>query len=63
MEIAATPSFVKFFHSKDRVLNVAYIAAGSFYSLAIVDDGTLYAWGEARMGQLGIGKQQIVRLP
>ena len=40
-----------------------YIAAGSFYSLAIVDNGTMYAWGEARMGQLGFGKQQIVRLP
>lgn len=23
----------------------------------------MYAWGEARMGQLGIGKQQIVKLP
>ena len=57
MEIAATPSFVKFFHNKDHVLNVVYIAAGSFYSLAIVDDGTMYAWGEARMGQLGTGKQ------
>ena len=50
IEIAATPSFVKFFHNKDRILNVSYIAAGSFYSLAIVDNGTMYAWGEARMG-------------
>lgn len=23
----------------------------------------MYAWGEARMGQLGIGKAQVVRLP
>ena len=56
IEIAATPQFVKFFHNKDRILNVNYITAGSFYSLAIVDDGQMYAWGEARMGQLGIGK-------
>lgn len=63
IEIAASPSFVKFFHSKERILNVSYIAAGSFYSLAIVEDGTMYSWGEARMGQLGIGKYQCVRLP
>ena len=63
IEIAASPSFVKFFHNKDRILNVAYITAGSFYSLAIVEDGTMYAWGEARMGPLGIGKAQIVKLP
>lgn len=52
----------------DNILNVSYIAAGSFYSLAIVDDGKgndgqMYAWGEARMGQLGIGKAQVVRMP
>ena len=72
IEIAASPSFVKFFHTIPRrdereertgVMNVTYIAAGSFYSLAIVEDGRMFAWGEARMGQLGVGKRQIVRLP
>ena len=63
IDVAATPSFVKFFHNKDRILNVQYIAAGSFYSLAIVEGGSMYTWGEARMGQLGLGKAQIVKLP
>lgn len=54
---------MKFFHNKDRILNVSFITAGSFYSLAIVEDGSLYAWGEARMGQLGIGVAQVVRTP
>ena len=42
-DIAATPHFVKYFHQRTRqqetIMNVSYIAAGSFYSLAIVDDG------------------------
>lgn len=46
IEIAATPTYVKYFHNK----NVASIAAGSFYSLAVDDQGSLYSWGEARMG-------------
>ncbi len=31
------------------------IAAGSFYSLALKDDGTVWAWGFNRFGQLGDG--------
>ena len=46
IEIAMIPSFVKFFHEK----HVSSIAAGSFYSLAITNDGAMYAWGEARLG-------------
>ena len=78
IEIAATPQFVRFFHQRvpnpveggrmDNIMNVTYIAAGSFYSLAITDDGrgndgVMYAWGEARMGQLGIGREKCVRMP
>jgi alpha-tubulin suppressor-like RCC1 family protein len=46
IEIASTPRFVKDFYNK----NVTYVAAGSFYSLAITDQGEMYGWGEARMG-------------
>ena len=42
---------------------MSQIAAGSFYSLAITDDGNMYSWGEARMGQLGTGKHQDVKVP
>ena len=59
IEIAATPTYVKHFHNK----SVTSIAAGSFYSLAVDDQGSLYSWGEARMGQLGVGKAQCVRKP
>ena len=31
------------------------IAIGEFYSLAIKSDGTLWAWGHNKYGQLGIG--------
>jgi len=31
--------------------------------LAITRDGNLYGWGEAKMGQLGLGKQREVRIP
>ena len=59
IEIASTPRYVRHFDK----MNVTQIAAGSYYSLAVVDDGSLYAWGEARMGQLGVGKHQTVRVP
>ena len=59
IEIASTPQFVKFFHGK----NVTSIACGSFYSLAVTDDGAMWGWGEARMGQLGCDKHREIRTP
>lgn len=59
IELAMIPSYVKYFHLK----HVVGIAAGAFYSLAITNDGAMYGWGEARMGQLGIGKHRDVRTP
>lgn len=34
---------------------VVAVAAGGFHTLAITDDGSLWAWGENEFGQLGIG--------
>jgi alpha-tubulin suppressor-like RCC1 family protein len=59
IEVAATPSFVKYFHKK----TVASIAAGSFHSIAITEEGDLYTWGEGKMGQLGVGCVRQKRMP
>jgi alpha-tubulin suppressor-like RCC1 family protein len=59
IELAMIPSYIKYFHQK----HVVAVAAGAFYSLAITNDGAMYGWGEARMGQLGIGKHRDVRTP
>ena len=34
----------------------AYVSAGMYHTVAIKDDGTLWAWGSNEHGQLGIGK-------
>lgn len=53
------PSYIKFFHGKQ----VSFIAAGAFYSLAVTDKGEMFSWGEAKLGQLGIGRHREVRTP
>lgn len=59
IEVASTPQYVKSFYNKP----IANIETGAYFSLAITRDNQLYGWGEAKMGQLGIGKQREVRLP
>ena len=39
------------------------ICAGGNYSLALKSNGTLWAWGENRMGQLGIGNTNDTSVP
>ena len=51
IKVASTPQYVKAFFGH----RVTQIEAGSYYSLAIKDDQTLYSWGEGRLGQLGLG--------
>lgn len=60
IEIASKPNYVKAFFGTP----VIFIAAGASYSLAITHENRLYGWGEARLGQLGLGvKTRIVRTP
>ena len=35
------------------------LAAGVYHSLALLQDGTVMAWGEDGVGQLGDGKKSI----
>lgn len=37
------------------VSNVSAVAAGQYFSMALLSDGTLWAWGDNEYGQLGIG--------
>ena len=59
IEIASVPSYIKFFHGKQ----VTFIAAGAFYSLAVTEKGEMFSWGEAKLGQLGVGRHREVRTP
>jgi alpha-tubulin suppressor-like RCC1 family protein len=60
IEVATKPNYVKGFFG----VPVIYIAAGAYYSLAITHENKLYGWGEARLGQLGLGvKTRMVRTP
>ena len=59
IEVASTPQYIKSFYG----LKVSQIEAGAYFSLAITSDKHLYGWGEAKMGQLGLGKMREVRTP
>jgi alpha-tubulin suppressor-like RCC1 family protein len=50
-----TPEIVEIVGSFGRVKT---IAAGAGYSLALTDMGYVYAWGENRYGQLGLGDRE-----
>lgn len=59
IEVASTPQYIKSFYGRP----VQNIEAGAYFSLAITRDNCLFGWGEAKMGQLGLGKQREIRLP
>lgn len=50
----STPTQVKE-SSTTYITNVKTVSAGDNHSLALKDDGTVYAWGNNNVGQLGIG--------
>ena len=39
-----------------RHVRIAAAAAGSAYSLALTEDGTVFSWGDKGFGQLGLGR-------
>jgi alpha-tubulin suppressor-like RCC1 family protein len=39
------------------------IAAGARHACAVTIDGSVYCWGDNTLGQLGLGKDKIVRVP
>lgn len=58
-KVVSSPRYVKFFYKKP----VKFVACGHNYSLCITYDNKLYGWGENKLGQLGLGKIQIVERP
>lgn len=59
IEAVSKPTFIPFF-AKTKV---RFVAAGHYSSFCVAEDGELYGWGEARLGQLGCGKQSLVFQP
>ena len=58
-KVASSPKYLRFFFRKP----VKFITCGHNYSLAITQSCELYGWGENKLGQLGLGKIQIVDTP
>jgi alpha-tubulin suppressor-like RCC1 family protein len=44
-------------------LGVKQLAAGYYHSVSLLDDGSVWAWGDNRWGQLGINSTQPSRTP
>ena len=44
-----------------RAVKIKHVECGGFHSVAITSEGTLYTWGEAQGGQLGISMDTIQR--
>ena len=60
-KVISKPKHIEYFLKREK--KVGYIAAGANYSLAVLREGTLYGWGEAKLGQLGIGKRRQLDTP
>jgi len=59
VETASTPRYIKTFFNNP----IKYIACGAYSSFAISSKGGLYGWGEAKLGQVGVGRILKVDLP
>ena len=58
-KIASSPRYLNFFYK----IPIKFITCGHNYSLCITKDYRLWGWGENKLGQLGLGKTQIVDKP
>lgn len=54
----ATPTQLIVTDQSGAAISVETVAAGTFHTLAIADDGSLWAWGRNESGQLGDGTAQ-----
>jgi alpha-tubulin suppressor-like RCC1 family protein len=60
-EPRATPTLIRDFPPAGTAITA--IAAGAAHAAALLDDGTLFAWGYNEMGQLGDGTTEDRRVP
>ena len=58
-----SPVQVKSANGSPYLTDIIEIAAGSYHNLALAKDGTVWAWGYNRYGQLGNGKTSNSSLP
>lgn len=58
-KVASSPRYLTHFYKRP----VKFIACGHNFSLCITNDSKLWGWGENKLGQLGLGKIQIVEKP
>lgn len=59
-KVASSPRYVKFFYKNP----IKFLACGTNNSFCITQkDSYLYGWGENKLGQLGLGKEQIIEKP
>jgi alpha-tubulin suppressor-like RCC1 family protein len=58
-KVVTSPRYVSFFYKNP----VKFISCGHNYSLCITEDNRLWGWGENKLGQLGLGKVQMVEKP
>lgn len=64
-DASSVPCYVKFFYQsydaksgEDLKKRIKYITCGASHSLAISENGELYTWGDARLGQTGTGNKK-----
>jgi hypothetical protein len=58
-KVVTSPRYVSFFFKNP----VKFISCGHNYSLCITEDNRLWGWGENKLGQLGLGKVQMIEKP
>lgn len=44
-------------------MKLKYITCGSYHSMVISEEGDLYIWGEAKLGQCGTGRKKSEPFP
>lgn len=59
-KVVSSPKYIKYFFKNP----IKFIACGNNYSFCITEkESHLYGWGENKLGQLGLGKIQVIDKP